>query len=293
MGTLISEHAVQHVGRSTSAAPSRLFGYDVIRPLGEGAGSLLYVVRDPQTGRQAALKHVVRKTDKDVRFIDQLVNEYEVGRAVGTHPNLRKMIDLKLERTLLRKITSAAVVMELVEGDPLDQRLPPTNEQIVDCFLKVAAGLAAMHKAGYVHCDLKPANIICDGAGNVRVIDLGQACKAGTQKERIQGTPDYISPEQVKRQPVDERTDVYNFGATMYWCLCGERMPTLYTLEKGENSFLVDAFIKSPRDANPLVPEALSAFVMECVRTNPSRRPPNMATITQRLEVIALGMRRH
>ena len=291
MSTLISGHSTQ-TAAPVHASSRRLFGYDVIRPLGEGAGSLIYVVRDPQTGRNAALKHVIRKSEKDIRFIDQLTNEYEVGKAVGTHPNLRRMIDMKVERTFLRRVTAAAVVMELIDGEPLDQRLPPSNDLIVDCFIKVAAGLAAMHKAGYVHCDLKPANILCDAAGNVHVIDLGQACKFGTKKERIQGTPDYISPEQVKRLPVDEKTDVYNFGATMYWCLCGERMPTLFTLEKGENSFLVDTFIKSPRDCNPLVPEALSTFVMECVRTNAARRPANMTTIMQRLEVIAMGMKR-
>lgn len=276
----------------TADKPHALFGYDVIRPLGEGAGSTIYIVRDPVSGKQVALKHVVRKTDKDGRFVDQLLNEYEVGRKI-THPNLRKIIDVKLERTLLRKVLGAAVVMELVDGLPLDRRLPENHVDLVSCFVKVAEALGAMHKAGFVHCDLKPANILFNPvSGDVRVIDLGQACPIGTQKERIQGTPDYISPEQVKRQPVDGRTDVYNFGATLYWCLCGKTMPTLYTLEKGENSFLVDAFLKSPHEHNPLVPESLSHFVMECVRTNPTRRPQSMQAIAERLEVIQIGLQR-
>jgi serine/threonine-protein kinase len=277
---------------SAVETPQTLFGYDVIRPLGEGAGSTIYVVRDPVTNKNVALKHVLRKTEKDVRFIDQLLNEYEIGKKVA-HPQLRKMIDMKFERSLLRKILGAAVVMELVDGQPLDRRLPEGIIELVQCFAKVAEGLGAMHKAGYIHCDLKPANILYNPTSSeVRVIDLGQACPVGTQKERIQGTPDYISPEQVKRQPVDERTDVYNFGATLYWCLSGETMPTLYTLEKGENSFLVDSFLKSPRELNPKVSESLSNFVMECVRTNPARRPTSMQSISERLEVILIGLER-
>jgi eukaryotic-like serine/threonine-protein kinase len=119
----------------------------------------------------------------------------------------------------------------------------------------------------------------------VKVIDLGQAARAGTVKKRVQGTPDYISPEQVKLQPVTTRTDVYNFGATLYWALTGRNLPTLFTLEKGENSFLVDDQMASPRDLNPQVPETLSNLVMECVKVNVAKRP-EMSDVIRRLEII-------
>lgn len=275
--------------RGGATLPRELFGYEVLRPLGEGAGSRIYVGKCRSTGRTVAIKHVLREGEKDIRFVEQLLNEFEIGRRVE-HRYLRRLLDVKVERTLLRRVTSAIVVMELFEGTPLDQRLPRTDVALVRCFIRVAKALRAMHKAGVVHCDLKPANILWADDGNVRVIDLGQACPVGTQKERIQGTPDYISPEQVKRQPVDERTDVYSFGATLYWCLCGQRMPTLFTLDKGANSFLVDTFIKSPRDHNPLVPESLSSFAMECARTNTARRPASMQTVVDRLETIFMGV---
>src|SRR5207248_1366007 len=123
-------------------------------------------------------------------------------------------------------------------------------------------------------------------------IDLGQAAKVGTAKSRIQGTPDYIAPEQVKCLPVTERTDVFNFGATMYWALSGRKMPTLFTLKKGENSFLVDSQIAAPHQLNPTVPENLSNLVMECVRTNPAKRPADMTELVRRLEIIEHAMRR-
>lgn len=269
--------------------PRELYGYEIMRPLGEGAGSHIYVAKEKSTGRMVALKHVVREHEKDIRFVEQLLNEFEVSKRCE-HRYLRRMFDVKVERTLLRRVTAAILIMELFEGQPLDQRLPRTDAELVRCFIRTAKALRAMHKAGLVHCDLKPANILWADDGAVRVIDLGQACPVGTQKERIQGTPDYISPEQVKRHPVDERTDVYSFGATLYSCLCGQKMPTLFTLEKGDNSFLVDTFIKSPREINPLVPEPLSHFAMECARTNAARRPASMQVVVDRLETIFMGL---
>ena len=122
--------------------------------------------------------------------------------------------------------------------------------------------------------------------GEVKVIDLGQACAVGTIKARIQGTPDFISPEQVKCQPVSKATDVFNFGATLYWALTGQKVPTLFTIKKGENSFLVDAQIKAPHEINPTVPQPLSIFVMECVRTLAAKRPADMHEVLRRLEVL-------
>src|SRR5207253_2571624 len=142
------------------------------------------------------------------------------------------------------------------------------------------------------HCDLKPANILVDDARNVKVIDLGQAVRAGTVKQRIQGTPDYISPEQVQLRPVTVRTDVFNFGATLYWALTGKKLPTLYTVKQSENSFLLDTRIDTPTDLNPLVPATLSNLVMDCVRTNPEKRPDDMKDLERRLEVIRFAIRR-
>src|SRR5262249_17908850 len=158
--------------------------------------------------------HVVRKVDKDERFVEQLENEYEVGKHLN-HRGLRKSVDFKVNRTMLRKTIDAMLVMQLVDGTPLEKQLPGTMAELVDAFVQTAQGLDALHKAGFVHCDLKPNNILRAGDGEVKVIDLGQACKIGTKKERIQGTPDYISPEQVKCDAVSAKTDVFNFGATM------------------------------------------------------------------------------
>jgi serine/threonine-protein kinase len=266
--------------------PKRLFDYEVLDSIGQGAGSTIYCVSHPVTKQLYALKHVVRKTDKDDRFIEQLESEFEVGSKVNG-PQLRKSIDLKINRTLLRRATDAALILELFDGVSLERQTPRDLTQMVNVFIQTAQGLLALHQLGYVHCDLKPNNILRDNVtGQVKVIDLGQAAKAGAVKTRIQGTPDFMAPEQVKCLPVTVKTDVFNFGATMYFCLAGRKLPTLFNIKKGQNSFLLDTKIDSPRDLNANIPEPLSNLVMECVRTNPAKRPEDMAELIRRLEII-------
>lgn len=273
-------------GKGAAVIPRSLFGYDVVQHLGDGAGSRIYAVTHPSSPQMYALKHVIRTNGKSVRFIEQLENEYSVAKQVR-HPHLRGVVNMHVHRSLLLRVSDAALVMEIVDAMPLDVRQPSRVSAILGIFIKAANGLGAMHDAGFVHCDLKPANILASGDGStVKVIDLGQACRAGVAKQRIQGTPDYIAPEQVKCKPVSAQTDVYNFGASLYWSLTGSKLPTLFTLKKGENSFLVDTQIKTPAELSPLVSEPLSNFVMECVRTNPAKRPESMRVVATRLELL-------
>jgi serine/threonine-protein kinase len=272
-------------GSASGAPPKTLLGYHVIDLIGHGAGSTIYAVNDPSTGQLYAAKHVVRKKDKDIRFIEQLEAEHAVGQLVR-HPGLRRTIELKINKNMLLKVIDAVLVMELFDGRPLEFVKPKTLIGLIDVFIATARALDALHSQGYVHCDLKPNNILLGDKGAVKVIDLGQACKFGTVKKRIQGTPDFISPEQVNCGPVTVRTDVFNLGATMYWALSGKKLPTLFTVKQKENSFLLDAKIDPPHAINKSIPETLSNFVMECVKTSPVKRPKNMNEVAQRLEVI-------
>lgn len=263
----------------------KLLQYDVLERLGEGARSVIYAVSDPATRQVFALKHVIRAEPKDLRFIEQVETEYEISRQF-THPNLRRSYELKLIKTMLVKISEAYLVMEMVDGKPLDVRPPTEMADILDTFIQAAQGLKAMHAMGYAHCDIKPNNILRNERGQVKVIDFGQGCKIGTVKERIQGTPDYIAPEQVNRKPIDQRTDVFNLGATLYWNLTGKHIPTLYTVnKKGENSFLIDTRFDTPLDLNPKVPQAVSNLVMDCIATKREKRPEDMDAVITRLEL--------
>jgi serine/threonine-protein kinase len=263
----------------------KLLQYDVLERLGEGARSVIYAVSDPATRQVFALKHVIRAEQKDIRFIEQVQTEYEVSRQFN-HPNLRRSFELKIIKTMMVKVAEAYLVMEMVDGKPLDVRPPTDMMDILDTFIQAAQGLKSMHQMGWAHCDIKPNNILRNDKGQVKVIDFGQACKIGTIKERIQGTPDYIAPEQVNRKPINQQTDVFNLGATLYWNLTGKHIPTLYTVnKKGENSFLLDDRIDTPMDLNPKVPQAVSNLVMDCVSTRQQKRPVDMDAVITRLEL--------
>src|SRR5690606_18280033 len=126
----------------------------------------------------------------------------------------------------LISIKELFLVMEYVDGVSVELHPPTTFEQALDIFVQTAKGLADIHKAGFVHADMKTNNIVSCEDGTVQISDLGQACSIGTVKERIQGTPDYIAPEQVHRREITPKTDIYNFGATMYWVLTQQHIPT-------------------------------------------------------------------
>ena len=278
-------------GNSISTPSRAIFGYELVSLLGQGAGSIIYAVCRPGSNQLLAMKHVVCKAERDHRYYEQLHNEYEVGRQV-CHSALRRSLELKLETSWMYKVREAALVMELVDGIPLDQQHGVTIADTMATFGCVAGALRALHALGYVHCDLKPNNILRSADGRTRVIDLGQACVVNSVKKRIQGTVDYIAPEQVKLQPITPRTDVFNYGATLYWALTRKHLPTFLNIAKNPNSFLLDSAMAPPHLINDQVPEALSLLVMDCVHTDPNRRP-DLVDVQRRLDAIAFASARH
>jgi serine/threonine-protein kinase len=178
--------------------------------------------------------------------------------------------------------------MEYVDGVSIEKAPPSTFEQGLDVFIQVAQGLAHMHRVGYVHADMKPNNVVVDSTGRVKIIDLGQACTIGTVKERIQGTPDYIAPEQVHLRPITPKTDIYNLGATMYWSFTKRHIPTALPKENSLVGSLDDKFIDKPkpvRELNPRCPDILNDLIMACVQVDPEARPADMDEVVQRLQL--------
>lgn len=271
---------------------TKLAGYSVLAEIGRGAASIIYLVQDPKTKQIWALKHVEKHDPKDQRFLDQAEIEYEVASKVK-HRSVRGVDRIIKTRERLVSVKEIFLVMEYVDGVSVERHLPGTFEQALSIFQQTAAGLGQMHKAGFVHADMKPNNIVVDDQARVKIIDLGQACAAGTIKERIQGTPDYIAPEQVHRRAITPQTDVYNLGATMYWVLTQKHIPT--ALPKGDSlvSSLDDQFIEKPapvKKLNPRVPDKLSDLIMQCVEVDPEKRPADMDEVERRLDLIRAMM---
>ena len=271
--------------------PKSLFGYEIVSRLGVGAGSTLYVAADPQSGQLYALKHVVKQSDKDIRYIEQLQTEFEVSRHFR-HPVLRKIIDLKITKKFLGGISEAGLIMELIDGTTLDEQPLLPIPKVLDVFMQVAQGVTSIHYHRLVHCDLKPSNIMtCADGKQVKLIDFGQTCKNGAVKERVQGTPDFIAPEQVRLKAVDAQTDVFNFGATLYWALTGAKIPTLYTVPKSEWSNLKEQRYPSPHDLVPAVPEPLSKLAMWCSKISRGSRPADMTKVIEGLQAVIDSIR--
>jgi len=271
--------------------PKEIAGYRVLARIGEGAASELYAVQHHKTKQVWALKHVIKRSEKDHRFIEQVENEYAVGVKLH-HPCVRGVQRIIRHRRRFRLI-AVSLIMELVDAMGLDQRKPRADSGIVRTFHKVASGLSHMHRHGFVHADMKPSNVLINENDEVKIIDLGQACKIGTVKKRIQGTPGYMAPEQAHRQAITPRTDIYNFGATMYWVLVREVIPTALP-PKDESSIYSGALDAEmveppvpPHEKNPNIHPLLSKQILDCVKIDPGERPETMEFVANRLELIA------
>jgi len=200
-------------------------GYTIKKRIGVGARTTIYLATDDADGTEVALKRVILERPEDARIFEQVETEYKIARKI-THPYIRKCYRLKKIRSML-KTKEMLLAMEYFDGQSLEEGPALSLLDVMLVFRMVATGLNAMHQCGLVHCDIKPNNILLSKAGAIRIIDLGQSCRIGTTKRRIQGTPDYIAPEQVHRKPLGPKTDIFNLGATMYWALTGRTVPTL------------------------------------------------------------------
>jgi serine/threonine protein kinase len=262
----------------------QIAGYQVLGILGHGASSTIYAVMDPRDQQVYAIKRVVRRTPSDQRFVDQAIVEHETLQQFD-HETIRKSYKIIRKRKAL-KTSELLVLMEMVDGTTLEQHRPDSIKQTIRIFRAAAEGLDSMHRAGYVHCDIKPNNILVSGE-MVKVIDLGQSCPINTVKQRIQGTPDYIAPEQVLRLAITAQTDIFNLGATMYWCVTNRHVPTLIPKSRDEVGLKSPANeLVPPAEVNPKVPKALNALILHCLKTEPKERPRSMQEVADRLGIV-------
>lgn len=272
--------------------PSRLFGYEVLSRLGRGAGARIYLVREPVTGLKFALKHVKRKTKRDIRFVHQLENELKMGGLVR-HEAIRRPLKLQVKRQFgIFKVTEAVLVVEYVEGVRLSDMTDIRVWETLVLFAKVGRALAAMHAAGVLHCDIKPSNIMLTSERKPKLIDLGQACRTHTTKKRIQGTPEFMAPEQANREVMTERTDIFGFGATLYWALTGRTIPTVLVSKRKKAENPNPPPIPAPIELNPVVPQAASDLVMACLKMEAKDRPGSMAQVAEQFATMGEEARR-
>jgi serine/threonine-protein kinase len=284
-----------------------IFGYRVRKHVGDGAWSRVYEVEDTKTHTAYALKHVISEGEKEDRYIDQLRAEWEIGSKLN-HPAIRKLVALEHQGSwLARNSRDLGLVMELVDASPMSEQARPPIPECIKIFHDVASALAHMHAKGFVHADMKPLNILYTDDRRTKVIDLGQAAKIGTMKARLQGSPGFIAPEQATEatrrasdkakdikqyEPVTELTDVFNFGATMYWILtrlhspASQHTPSAKTLTLPPERLGPGTPIHQTDRA---VPEKLSLLIQDSLEKLPTRRK-SMSWVLSELESLMLQL---
>ncbi len=263
-------------------------GYQLIDLIGRGAGSEVYKARQMRSGDVVAVKIVRRNSTDSARQFKQLANEYKLARH-WTHPNLIRLYELVTERLLLWKL-QVALVMEYVEGEMLTGARKFTAEEFVHIYVQLADAMQYMHQHGYIHLDMKPQNVIVTPQGEAKIMDFGLCTRKGRYNPRVQGTPDFMAPEQLSKGWVDERTDIYNLGAAMFHAVTGKSVQMTLTSRlnnHGAASLTSETF----QSLNVEVPEELQSLMLESCRSGPAERPATMARVLERLEAIGRGLK--
>lgn len=252
--------------------------------MGRGAASTILKIRRRADDRIYALKSYTVGSADDLKYIVQAENEFAVGKSLH-HPNLAKVYALEISRKLFR-VSGARVLIEYVCGLPLSECSQLPLYRLMRIFFKVADGLHYMHGQGFFHADLKPENVMVTPDVQVKVIDFGLAWRDGDKKDRVQGTLDYLAPEQARRKIVNARTDIFNFGATMYRVLSGKPVPG--QLRDAETKKLGggDTLVPLIQQSNSAVPNEMDEFVRQCIRLDPAERPKCMELVRDRLAEI-------
>jgi len=271
--------------------------YQVVRKLGQGGMGAVYKAIDTNLDRPVALKFLLpdRRT---LSLKERFIREAKAASALN-HPNIVTIYEFGSENGL------DFIAMEYVEGSTLQElleRRQAPRETLLEYARQAAGAIAKAHSAGIVHRDLKPNNIMVTGDGIVKVLDFGVAKHDPAAEQdpdathtlsltiagAIAGTPAYMSPEQVKGESVDRRTDVFSFGIILYEIACGHRP------FKGPNpqATLHQIATLEPRaaaDVDPTVPAKLTRLIEKCLKKDKEQRVITMAGVAQDLEDLLQG----
>lgn len=263
--------------------------YTVLGQLGKGAHSTILQIRRSADSRQYALKIVPIGGKDEQKFIDQAEHEFRVSRKLD-HPNLVKVHALEYKKSFafFGSVRELRLLIEYCKGQTLDKFKIIPLHLLTQIFLKVAEGLVHMHRRDVFHGDLKPNNIMLSRAGDVKVLDYGLAWIRGEPKERVQGTPEYMAPEQIHRRIGNEHTDIFNFGATMYRLVTFRFIPSLMPSTQGISATgkTWQAGLKPVLLLNPKCPEPLGKLIEHCIAYNAHQRPERISLVRDELAAL-------
>jgi eukaryotic-like serine/threonine-protein kinase len=261
---------------------TKLGPYEIQSMVGAGGMGEVYRARDARLDRTVAIKVLPPSFSADRDRMQRFAQEARAAAALN-HPNILSIFDIGDEQG------SPYVVSELLEGETLRERLRSgaiSVRKAIEYGLQVARGLAAAHEKGIVHRDLKPENLFITSDGRVKILDFGLAkltrpeavtgadaptVHAVTEPGLIMGTAGYMSPEQVRGQAADARSDIFSFGAILYEMISGKRAFHGETSADTMSAILKEEVPELSETARS-VPAGLERIVRHCLEKHPSQR---------------------
>ncbi len=247
-------------------------GYRLLNHMTTGQTSQVWEVTEPGSGRHFAMKLLLPEYVKNPQHRKMMEHEARVGLSLS-HPNVIKMLKIAKDKDV------QYLIMEFFPGGNIKLRLmrkhPIVREKCHSILMQSAQGIAHLHSKKWVHRDIKPDNLLLNSSGEVRLIDFALCRKVergsgglfgwfrgGRKKGPTAGTRSYMSPEQILNRPLDERADVYSFGATMYEVATGR--PPFRGLSP--NDLLAKHLKEKPIAPHFHMPEITEEFSHLCIK---------------------------
>ena len=269
--------------------------YEVIRVLGKGATAVVYLGRDPDSDREVAIK-LIKFGDDNAAMSRRLRKLFQTEDSVGRrlkHPNIVELYDAVVEDD------HAYIVMEFIEGTSLEQycvinRLLPMHRAIGIIF-KCCLALDYAFRQGVVHRDIKPANIMIDKEDNPKITDFGLALNLSKDMKRDStfimgvGSPAYMSPEQIKNYPLNQKTDLYSLGVLLFQLLTG-RLPFRANNQGALVYKIVNMETPSVCALNPNLPAGLDPILKKALEKDLYNRYRNGAEFAKDLSTVRYQM---
>ncbi|MDO6387986.1 serine/threonine-protein kinase [Uliginosibacterium sp. 31-12] len=274
--------------------PERVGKYKIIREIGRGATAVVYLAENPYYPEPVALKYIsFRDKAKDEakwnrRLLKLLRAEGSVARRLD-HPNIIKIYEAVIEKD------EAYVVMEYFPGGSLEdfcsyEKMLPVH-RTTSIIFKVAMALDYAYRQGIVHRDIKPANILVDSTDNVKITDFGLAMNVNKKSAEDStfimgvGSPAYMSPEQIKNYPLNQKTDLYSLGVVLFHMLTG-RLPFRAKNPAQLVYKIINTDPPSASALNPDVPEAMDTVIRKSLEKDLYSRYKNGAEFAKDLSGI-------
>ncbi len=256
--------------------------FEIVRELGRGAQSVVYLARDPHLQREVAIK-TLHFSRPDPQKNQQLLSEARMVSQLS-HPNIVPIFEAGEEKGDLYLVFEYVPGLNLSEYLRANGRLTPVKA--ISILIPVLDAIAHAHAAGIVHRDLKPHNVLLDSANMPRVMDFGIAARVESQsgdEEAFMGTPAYMAPEYIERRECSEATDVFAAGLLFYELLTGQ--PAV----RGENIYevmnrIANQDVRLPRNEGVEIDDALASILYKATARNPQQRYTSVSQMREALD---------